>query len=296
MITINSNIVMGTAEAGGGRDKHNLGYFADLTELTTAYPTGNDGDYAILGSTDTIWTWSETNQTWVDTDTKGQVSSVNNVTGDISIVGGDWVGVSLNSSDDIEVDVKSSVIDTSLDSNSTNNKLPTSKAVVDYSVAVSNIDGATNETVDTTTHIPSTNKVTEYVTGYAVDKTDVVSTLDPNDPSYVSTKLPDCGAVATYVDNLRVLSAPVEVSVTPVSSQTATPITGALTKGARVIVVPSLSNSGAVYVKQSDTYSSINPIYPDPTNNTYEFSNISQVNVFVDNVGDSVDLVIQYFG
>lgn len=71
--------------AGGGSDPHNLGWFADLTALQTAYPTADDGDYAILGSTDTVWVWDSDTTAWVDTDTKGQVTSVNNKTGAVTV-------------------------------------------------------------------------------------------------------------------------------------------------------------------------------------------------------------------
>lgn len=71
--------------SGGGSDPHNLGYYADLTALQTAHPTGTDGDFAILGSTDTIWVWDSGTSAWKDTDTKGQVSSVNGQTGAVTI-------------------------------------------------------------------------------------------------------------------------------------------------------------------------------------------------------------------
>lgn len=73
----------GEGSGGGGSDPHNLGYYADLTALQTAHPTGTDGDFAILGSTDTIWVWDSGTSAWKDTDTKGQVTSVNGQTGDV---------------------------------------------------------------------------------------------------------------------------------------------------------------------------------------------------------------------
>lgn len=75
----------GEGSGGGGSDPHNLGYYADLTALQTAHPTGTDGDYAILGSTDTIWVWDSGTSAWVDSDQKGQVTSVNNQTGDVTV-------------------------------------------------------------------------------------------------------------------------------------------------------------------------------------------------------------------
>jgi len=70
---------------GGGSDPHNLGYYADLTALQTAHPTASDGDFAILGSTDTIWVWDSGTSAWKDTDQKGQVESVNGQTGQVNI-------------------------------------------------------------------------------------------------------------------------------------------------------------------------------------------------------------------
>ena len=82
-----------TSESGGS-DKHNKGYFSTLQELNTAYPTAYPGDYAIVGTTDTVWVWDETTNAWVDTDTKGQVSSVNGKTGEVVLdaqdVGADY--------------------------------------------------------------------------------------------------------------------------------------------------------------------------------------------------------------
>ena len=70
---------------GGSGDQHNLGYYADLEALQEAHPTAEAGDWAILGSTDTVWIWDTDNSEWVDSDQKGQVTSVNNQTGDITI-------------------------------------------------------------------------------------------------------------------------------------------------------------------------------------------------------------------
>lgn len=78
-------VAVANIAGGGGGDQHNLGYYADLTALQTAYPTGADGDFAILGSTDTIWVWDSGTSAWKDTDTKGQVTSVNSQTGDVTI-------------------------------------------------------------------------------------------------------------------------------------------------------------------------------------------------------------------
>ena len=71
----------GLSLGGGGSDKHNLGWYATPTALREAHPTANDGDWAIVGTTDTVWVWDTDSNDWVDTDQKGQVTSVNGQTG-----------------------------------------------------------------------------------------------------------------------------------------------------------------------------------------------------------------------
>lgn len=73
----------GSGGGGGGGDQHNLGWYATESALTTAHPTATAGDWAIVGSTDTVWLWDTDNEEWVDSDQKGQVTSVNGQTGDV---------------------------------------------------------------------------------------------------------------------------------------------------------------------------------------------------------------------
>ena len=70
---------------GGGGDQHNLGWYATQLALETAHPTATAGDWAIVGATDTVWIWDTDNSVWVDSDQKGQVTSVNNQTGDVTV-------------------------------------------------------------------------------------------------------------------------------------------------------------------------------------------------------------------
>lgn len=69
----NGNAAVRVVGSGGG-DKHNMGYFTTPEALATAYPTAEAGDFAIVGSTDTVWVWDVESSAWVDTDTKGQVT------------------------------------------------------------------------------------------------------------------------------------------------------------------------------------------------------------------------------
>lgn len=44
-----------------------VGWVASLEQLNTLYPTGKDGMFAIVGTTDTIWVWDSDSKAWVDT-------------------------------------------------------------------------------------------------------------------------------------------------------------------------------------------------------------------------------------
>lgn len=80
----NGKLAVRVVGAGGG-DSHNLGWYATPQALSTAYPTAEDGDYAVVGSTDTVWIWDSDTNAWKDTDTKGQVESVNGQTGVVTL-------------------------------------------------------------------------------------------------------------------------------------------------------------------------------------------------------------------
>lgn len=63
----------------------NKGFFATAAALSTAFPTATDGDYAVVGATDTVWLWDSGTTAWVETDKKGTVTSVNGSTGAVVI-------------------------------------------------------------------------------------------------------------------------------------------------------------------------------------------------------------------
>jgi len=54
-------------------DPYDLGWFATPAALTTAYPIGADGYFAMVGSTDSIWVWDSDTNAWVDTKTTGPI-------------------------------------------------------------------------------------------------------------------------------------------------------------------------------------------------------------------------------
>ena len=61
------------------------GYFETVEALKTAFVTAEAGDYAIVNSTDTMWIYDIDTGNWKDSDQKGQVVSVNNMTGEVII-------------------------------------------------------------------------------------------------------------------------------------------------------------------------------------------------------------------
>jgi len=52
---------------GSGSDQHNLGWYLTEAALILAHPTAVSGDYAIVGETDTVWTWDADTVAWVNT-------------------------------------------------------------------------------------------------------------------------------------------------------------------------------------------------------------------------------------
>lgn len=91
---------------------NNKGYYATSALLVAAWPTGTAGYYALVGETDTIWVWDSSLSTpaWIDSDQKGQVSSVivngTSYTGDVTIPlsSSSYTGLVKPDSSTIEVD------------------------------------------------------------------------------------------------------------------------------------------------------------------------------------------------
>ena len=93
------------------------------------------------------------------------------------------------------------------------------------------------------------------------------------------------------------ITSTVQLSTLITSSQVGIQLSTLESKPAQLVFTPNISNTGAIYFTyNSNTYTGINPIYPDPTNNVYEVANASLVWVYGDNVGDKVDITISYRG
>ena len=52
-----------------------LGWYESESALQAAHPTGQNGQWAIIGTTDTIWTWDEDTGAWVDTGAQVDLSN-----------------------------------------------------------------------------------------------------------------------------------------------------------------------------------------------------------------------------
>lgn len=67
--------LLNPSSGGSSNDK---GYFVDQAALEAAYPVGQAGWYAVVGSTDTIWIWDTDTNAWVDSgfSTMGTVTNV----------------------------------------------------------------------------------------------------------------------------------------------------------------------------------------------------------------------------
>lgn len=65
-------------------DVNYKGWYATEAALLTAYPTGEDGWYAIVGTTDTVWVWDSDTSAWVDSGLGSLVTSVNGRVGNVT--------------------------------------------------------------------------------------------------------------------------------------------------------------------------------------------------------------------
>lgn len=52
-----------------------LGWYATPQALRSAHPTGQNGQWAIIGTTDTIWTWDSDTNAWVDSGARVDLSN-----------------------------------------------------------------------------------------------------------------------------------------------------------------------------------------------------------------------------
>lgn len=126
----------------------------------------------------------------------------------------------------------------------------------------------------------------------------LVAKQNATDNTLTTTAKTIVGAInelKTATDAMVVVSTDNAINVAPTTAQTGVLIASSKTNGGNVIITPKITNTGACYLSTSSTYSNLNPIYPDPTNNKYTYPDLGTVYLFVDNAGDSADIVIENF-
>ena len=151
----------------------------------------------------------------------------------------------------------SSTIVSAISSTARDNKIPTEKAVAD---AISNKQNSTDDSLNTTnkTIVGAINELLSSI------NTNVITSTEQKRITTTST------------------SAGIQMSTTA--------------KTCMVSINPVKTNVGAIYIStSSDTAPTINPLYPDQMPK-YKFPDASQVYIWSDVNGDSVDLTIEYYG
>lgn len=58
--------IMGDIKDLQTKAAHDKGYFEDESALSKQYPTGVGGDFALVGTTDTIWIWDVDTESWIN--------------------------------------------------------------------------------------------------------------------------------------------------------------------------------------------------------------------------------------
>lgn len=90
------------------QDPHNKGYFETGVALNTAIPTAIDGDFAVVGATNTVWVWSTASSDFVDSGANGAVASINGRTGVITLTKAD---VGLNNVVNLDTSTTANITD-----------------------------------------------------------------------------------------------------------------------------------------------------------------------------------------
>lgn len=70
---------------GGGGSSNDKGWFIDAAALTLAYPVGQNGWFAVVGSTDSIWVWDSGTNAWVNSGLSSLTTINQNFTNQTSV-------------------------------------------------------------------------------------------------------------------------------------------------------------------------------------------------------------------
>lgn len=154
---------------------------------------------------------------------------------------------------------------------------------------------------DTTFEIKNNTKITgnlNYTGTLQKDGVDVLaSKQNSTDTTLNTTDKTIVGAINELLAsiNTNVITSTEQKRITTTSTSTGIQMS-TTAKACMVSINPVKTNVGAIYIStSSDTAPTINPLYPDQMPK-YKFPNASQVYIWSDVNGDSVDLTIEYYG
>ena len=150
--------------------KKYLGYYATPEALSTAHPTGENGQYANIGTTDSIWIWDSDTNTWKDSgNIASDVLSVNGLTGNVVLTGSNINATATNGSTTITKSIDSQLTDlytndASILSQANNYTDTQISAVRGGSIlTMKQLEDNITSKIQTSTTIPSNINVGDYV-------------------------------------------------------------------------------------------------------------------------------------
>ena len=202
----NSTKIATTAYVDAQTSPNNKGFFATPTALRAAYATGQDGWYAIVGSTDTFWVWDTGTNDWKNTDTnsQGTVTSIGitagtgitSTGGPISTSGSITVGLdSATQTSLAQVTTNTTDIANNALAISTNTSdIATNTSAIATKISASSSDTLTNKTIDVDSNTISNVEVDNFKASAIVIESEGIANND-ND-----TTIPTSAAVKDYVD------------------------------------------------------------------------------------------------
>ena len=148
------------------QDPHNKGYYATGTDLNTAIPVGNNGDFAVVGATNTIWVWDGT--AFVDSSASGAVLSINGETGIVTLTKNH---IGLDNVVNLDTSTTANITDT------TDKRFVTdANLVIIGNTSNTNTGDETNETIKTKLGTDLSNKV-DKVDGKELSANDFTTVL-----------------------------------------------------------------------------------------------------------------------
>jgi hypothetical protein len=198
----NSTKIATTAYVDAVTAPNNKGFFATESALTTAYSSGQDGWFAIVGATDTFWVWDSGTSDWVDTNSnsQGTVTSINILDG----TGITSSGGPVTSSGSITVGLDSST-QTTLNSVSTNAS----------DIATNTADIATNATaINTNTSNIATN------TSNIATNTSGIATNTSNIATNTSDIATNTGNISTNTSNIATNTSNIATNASDIATNT----------------------------------------------------------------------------